>query len=134
MIRLRTGPVLGFGPAGFLLTRTSTGPFFGPASLTYSRNKFQIRVRRRQARVMPPLVRHGCESCVMKQHCYATFEVCRRQARMTRGSRAPVPRISGFCLHARSLSSVDMSSNPNPAQCSNLLYLSVFIRNHQHAK
>jgi len=29
--RLRTGPVLGFGPAGFLLTRTGAGPFFGPA-------------------------------------------------------------------------------------------------------
>ena len=25
--RVRTGPVLGFGPAGFLWTRTGTGPF-----------------------------------------------------------------------------------------------------------
>ena len=103
--RVRTGPVLGFGPASFLLTRTGTGPFFEPASLPYSRNKFQIRVLRRQARVMPPLVRRGCESCVMKQHCYAAFEVCRgwRRARMSRGGRAPVPRIGGLCLHARSL-------------------------------
>ena len=78
--RVRTGPILGFGPAGFLLTRTGTGPFFEPALLTYSCNKFQIRVLRRQARVMPPLVRRGCKSCVMKQHCYAAFEVCRRPA------------------------------------------------------
>ena len=34
--RVRTGPILGFGPAGFLLTRTGAGPFFEPASLTYS--------------------------------------------------------------------------------------------------
>jgi len=38
------------------------------------------RVLRRQACVMPPLVRRGCEICVMKQHCYAAFEVCRRPA------------------------------------------------------
>ena len=34
-IRLQTGPVLGFGPAGFLLTRTSAGPFFGPAPVHF---------------------------------------------------------------------------------------------------
>ena len=54
--------------------------FFEPASLTYSRNKFQIRVLRCQARVMPPLVRRGCESSVMKHHCYAAFVVCRQPA------------------------------------------------------